>query len=137
MNSIVLDTRALELFADPKADERAAQIVRDLLRAARQTDTRVRVSAAVLAEAYRGTPADAVIDRVFGGDVKPITFGQGMARQAARLKHRDKLNSCHTVDAAVVATSIRLGGGIVITGDPDDLAFLAREHSNVDVIGLS
>ena len=41
------------------------------------------------------------------------------------------------VDAVVVATAIRLGGGIVATGDPDDLGPLARDHANVKVQSLS
>ena len=45
--------------------------------------------------------------------------------------------SCHTVDALVIATAIRLGGGIVATGDPDDLRSLAREHANVKVQSLT
>jgi predicted nucleic acid-binding protein len=65
--------------------------------------------------------------------IRAITLGQATARQAGKLRHRDLLNSCHTVDAIVVATAIRLGGGIVATGDPDDLRSLAREHANVKV----
>ena len=37
----------------------------------------------------------------------------------------------------VIAAAIRLGGGIVATGDPDDLRSLAREHANVKVQSLS
>jgi hypothetical protein len=60
-----------------------------------------------------------------------------MARRAGGLKYRDKLNSCHTVDAAVVATAIRLGGGIIATGDPDDLKSLARGYPNIEIYPLS
>lgn len=137
MTAIVFDTRALEVFADPKADARATRLVLNLFTIAEQTSTPVRVPTAVLAEAYRGSPADAAIDRVLGGALKPITFGQSMARQAGRLRHRDKLDSCHTVDAAVVATAVRLGGGIIATGDPDDLNSLAREHGNIKIYSLS
>lgn len=137
MTVLVLDTRALELLADRKADLQAAQRMRNLLKAADREGVPVRVPTAVLAEAYRGTPADAAIDRVLGKGIKPITLGQAMARQSGKLKHRDRLDSCHTVDAAVVATAIRLGGGIIATGDPDDLCSLAREHTNIDVHGLS
>lgn len=137
VNAVVLDTRALEVFADVKANKGAAQIVRDLITSAERTETPVRVPTTVLAEAYRGTSADASIDRVLGTTIRPITLGRAMARRAARLKHRDKLDSCHTVDASVIATSIRLGGGIVITGDPDDLKSLAREHPNVKVHALN
>jgi hypothetical protein len=43
---------------------------------------------------------------------------------------------CHTV-ALVIATAILLGGGIVVTGDPDDLQSLACDTANVRVQSLS
>jgi hypothetical protein len=134
---IILDTRALEVIADPKADPRATQRMRDLLAVAARTRTPVRVPTAVLAEAYHSTAADAAIDRVLGNGIRPIPLGQSTARHAGGLKHRDGLDSCHTVDAVVVATSIRLGGGIIATGDPDDLHSLARHHANIKVQALS
>lgn len=137
MAVLVLDTRALELLADRKADPQAAQRMRNILDAAERDGIEVRVPTAVLAEAYRGTAADAAIDRVLGHGIKPITLGQAMARLTGKLKHRDRLDSCHTVDAAVVATAIRLGGGLIATGDPDDLRSLARDHANIRVRGLS
>jgi hypothetical protein len=81
------------------------------------------------AETYCGTAADAAIDWVLGRGIRAITLGQATARQAGNLRHRDRLNPCHIV----VATAIRLGGGIVATGDLDDLRSLAREHANVKV----
>jgi hypothetical protein len=137
VTAIILDTRALEVIADPKADPRATQRMRDLLAVAARTGTPVRVPTAVLAEAYHSTAADAAIDRVLGNGIRPITLGQSTARHAGGLKHRDRLDSCHTVDAVVVATSIRLGGGIIATGDPDDLHSLARHHANIKVQALS
>jgi hypothetical protein len=111
--------------------------MRDLLAVAARTGTPVRVPTAVLAEAYRNTAADAAIDRVLGSGIRPITLGQSMARHVAGLKYRDRLDSCHIVDAVVVATSIRLGGGIIATGDPDDLHSLARDHANIKIQALS
>ena len=137
MAVLILDTRALELLADRKPDPQAAQRMRNILDAADRRGIPVRVPTAVLAEAYRGTTADAAIDRVLGDGINPITLGQGMARQTGGLKHRDRLDSCHTVDAVVVATAIRLGGGVIATADPDDLRSLARDHANVEVRGLS
>ncbi len=137
MTALVLDSRALEVVADPKADLKAAQRMRDMLDSADRMGIPVRVPTAVLAEAYRGTAADAVIDRVLGRGIRVITLGQATARQAGHLRYRDRLNSCHTVNALVVATAIRLGGGIVATGDPDDLRSLAREHANIKVEPLS
>jgi predicted nucleic acid-binding protein len=137
MTALVLDTRALEAVADPKTDIQAARRMRDMLTSAARMGIPVRVPTAVLAEAYRGTAADAAIDRVLGRGIRPITTGQATARQAGALRYRDRLNSCHTVDALVIATAIRLGGGIVATGDPDDLQSLARDHANVRIQPLS
>lgn len=60
-----------------------------------------------------------------------LQMGQAMARIAGGLRFRDGLNSCHTFGAFVVATSARLGGGIIATGDPDDLRAPSRDHPNV------
>jgi predicted nucleic acid-binding protein len=133
VTALVLDSRALEVIADPKADVKTAQRMRNMLDSADRMGIPVRVPTAVLAETYRGTAADAAIDRVLRRGIRAITLGQATARQAGNLRQRDRLNSCHIVDAIVVATAIRLGGGIVATGDPDDLRSLAREHANVKV----
>ena len=137
MTALVLDTRALEVIASPEADVGAARRMRDMLTSAARMGIPVRVPTAVLAEAYCGIPADAALDRVLGRGIRPITMGQGMARLAGGLRYRDRLDSCHTVDALVVATAIRLGGGLVATGDPDDLQSLARESPNITVQPLS
>lgn len=137
MTALVLDSRALEVVADPKAHVKAAQRMRDMLDSADRMGIPVRVPTAVLAEAYRGTAADAAIDWVLGRGIRAIALGQATARQAGNLRQRDRLNSCRTVDAVIVATAIRLGGGIVATGDPDDLRSLARDHANIRVEALS
>ena len=40
------------------------------------------------------------------------------------------------VDALVVATATRFGGGIILTHDVDDLRNLAAAHANVVVAGI-
>jgi predicted nucleic acid-binding protein len=137
MTALVLDTRALEVVANPRADIGAARRMRDMLASAARMGIPVRVPTAVLAEAYRGIAADAMLDRVLARGIRPFTTGQAAARLAGGLRYRDRLDSCHIVDALVVATAIRLGGGIVATGDPDDLRSLARAHSNINVQPLS
>jgi predicted nucleic acid-binding protein len=137
MTALVLDTRALEVVANPKADIQAARRMRDMLASAVRTGIPVRVPTAVLAEAYRGIPADAALDHVLARGIRPFTTGQAAARLAGGLRYRDRLDSCHIVDALVVATATRLGGGIVATGDPDDLRSLAREQANISVQALS
>jgi hypothetical protein len=57
MTALVLDTRALEVVANPKADIQAARRMRDMLASAVRTGIPVRVPTAVLAEAYRGISA--------------------------------------------------------------------------------
>jgi hypothetical protein len=131
--ALVLDTRALEVLADRQADPAGTRRVRAMLAAAARLGVPVRVSTAVLSEIYQGKPADAGVDHVLGRGVRPITMGQSMARVAGALRTRDGLDSCHTVDAFVVATSIRLGGGIIATGDPDDLRALSRDDPNVRI----
>lgn len=129
----MLDTRALEVLADRRADPAATRRVRAMLAAAARLGVPVRVSTAVLSESYRGRPSDAGVDHVLRRGVGPVTMGQAMARAAGALRSRDGLDSCHTVDAFVVATSVRLGGGIIATADADDLRALARDHPNVRI----
>lgn len=40
------------------------------------------------------------------------------------------------VDAHVVAVAVERGGGVVLTGDPDDLGRLAAPYAGVVVSGL-
>lgn len=133
MVALVLDTRAVEVVADRGADLPALRRMQSMLTSAARMGVPVHVPCAVLAEAYRGTPADAAIDHVLARGLRPITTGRAMARLAGALRHRDRLDSGHTVDALVVATAVRLGGGIIATGDPFDLKSLARGHQNVKV----
>ena len=133
MTALVLDTRALEVLADRRADPAGTTRVRAMLAAAARLGVPVRVSTGALSEIYRGSHVDAGVDYVLGRGVRPLTMGQSMARLAGALRTRDGLDSCHTVDAFVVATSVRLGGGIIATGDPEDLRALSRDHPNVRI----
>jgi hypothetical protein len=44
-----------------------------------------------------------------------------------------KADSRHLADAHVVAAAVETGGGVVLTGDPDDLASLAGPYPNITV----
>src|SRR2546428_2604873 len=65
-----------------------------------------------------------------------VTTGRRMARVAGELRHRDRLDSCHVVDCLVVATAVRLGAGLIATGDTGDIRRLAGAHPNVRVHAL-
>jgi PIN domain-containing protein len=132
---VVLDSEALSVLASPRERGVASRRAQAVLDEAHRRGAEVRIPAGVLVEAYKGSRRDAGIDRaVRGKSIVPID--QGVARVAGRLLGRDRLDSCSAVDASVVATAIRLGGGVILTGDPDDLGSLARDHPNVVVQAL-
>lgn len=62
-----------------------------------------------------------------------VTTGARTARIAGHLLARIDRGSELAVDALVVATTVRLGGGLILTSDPGDLELLAAEHRNVGV----
>jgi predicted nucleic acid-binding protein len=79
----------------------------------------VRIPSVVLAELYRGGGSDEPIDRVLArGFAQVVTTGARMSRIAGHLLARVGAGSEMVVDALVVATAVRLGGGVVATHDP-------------------
>jgi len=136
MPAVVLDSEAVVALAD-RARGISRRRAMHVLAAAARLELPVRVPSAVLAEVYRGTRADAGIDRVLDGrGVRVVTTGRRMARTAGGLRHRDRLDSCHVVDCLVVATSVGLGGGLIATADPLDIRRLARSYPNVEVLSI-
>ena len=87
----------------------------------------------VLAEVYRGEPADAAIDRLVSTGVDLVGLSLRTVRLAGRL--RSVAGTGSAVDSIVVATAIRLGGGIVATGDHDDLAATGCQPSERQGVG--
>lgn len=89
----------------------------------------------VLAEVYRGDASDASVDRLarHSAEVVPLTLP--LARLAGRLRRRSGKGSA--VDAIVVATAVRLGGGVIATADPGDMRALAADHPNVRIWSLN
>lgn len=59
-----------------------------------------------------------------------------MARIAGHLLSRAGADSSMVVDALVVATAVRFGGGVIATHDPDDLGRLAAGHPNVAIFEI-
>ncbi len=136
MPVIVLDTEALSVLASPKERGASARRAQAILQAAAIRNAPVRTSAGVLVEAYRGRARDAAVDRVLNQGVEVLPVDRGTARVAARLLADAELDSCSAVDAIVVATAVRLGGALIVTSDPDDLARLASSHPGVEIQGL-
>lgn len=135
MPALVLDSEALSRLAHGTGNELTG--VRLALTNAARRGWPVRVPSVVLAELDRSPGLGAAIDSALHRyGVQPMTTGRAVARGAGRMLSRDRLDTCHLVDAVVVATAVRSGGGVVVTGDPDDLEALAADEANVRVLGL-
>jgi hypothetical protein len=87
-----------------------------------------------LVELYRGGGTDEAIDLELGrGYARVITTGIRIARLAGHLLASVGAGSEMAVDALVVATAVRLGGGLILTHDPTDLEHLAADYPNVRI----
>lgn len=105
------------------------------MRSAHARNSPVRVPSAVLVELYRGTGFDEPIDAVLArGFVQVVTTGARIARIAGHLLAGVDAGSEMAIDALVVATAVRLGGGMVVTHDPGDLSALAANSPNVAIV---
>lgn len=95
----------------------------------------MRLPAAVLVELYRGRGTDEAIDVVLArGFAQVVTTGATTARIAGHLLGRIGADSTMAIDALVVATAVRFGGGMVATHNPSDLRLLAAAHPSVTVL---
>jgi predicted nucleic acid-binding protein len=107
------------------------------MRSAHERNVPVRVPSVVLVELYRGGRTDLSVDAVLArGFAQVVTTGARIARIAGHLLAGAGPTTEMAVDAIVVATAIRLGGGVVVTHDPDDLRLLAARHPNVAVAAV-
>ncbi|MHB1445484.1 MAG: type II toxin-antitoxin system VapC family toxin [Acidimicrobiales bacterium] len=133
----MLDAEALSVLARPRVDPTRHQRVRAAMRVAELRREPVRVPSAVLVELYRGAGTDEAIDAELArGFARVVTTGMRIARTAGHLLAAAGVGSELAVDALVVATSIRLGGGVILTHDPSDLERLAGAHPNVRIVAL-
>ena len=137
MAVLVLDSEAVSALARPRQDLQRHQRVHAAMRSAHTRNAPVRIPSAVLVELYRGRGLDEPIDAVLArGFAQVVTTGARMARIAGHLLADAGVGSEMAIDALVVATAIRLGGGIVATHDPDDFRLLAGRHSNVSILEI-
>lgn len=92
------------------------------------------VPAVVVAETVRGSAKDAPVNQVLRKMHQIDVADEAIGRLAGELLGR--AGSSSTVDAIVVATAVRAGGAIVLTGDPGDLGPLAERHPEVVITPL-
>lgn len=121
---LILDSGAV--IALSRRDDRA----RAALAAAWEVGADVSIPAVVVAETTRGSgPKDAPVNRVIGAVGEVGMTDEAAGRLAGALLGAASSNA--TVDALVVADAIERGGGVVLTGDPDDMGRLAEDHAEV------
>ncbi|MDA3038556.1 MAG: PIN domain-containing protein [Actinomycetota bacterium] len=137
MAVLVLDSEAVSALARPRVDRSRHIAVRAAMRSAHSRNAPIRVPAAVLVELYSGRGTDEAIDTVLArGFAQVVTTGARMARVAGHLLANVGAGSEMAIDALVVATAIRFGGGIIATHDPEDLRRLAAPHPNVAILEI-
>jgi predicted nucleic acid-binding protein len=134
---LVLDSEAVSALARPHANPARHQLVRAAMRSAHSRNAPVRIPAAVLVELYRGRGIDEAIDVVLArGFAQVVTTGARMARIAGHLLAGAGADSTFAIDALVVATAVRFGGGMIVTHDPGDLRRLAASQPNVAIVEI-
>jgi predicted nucleic acid-binding protein len=135
---VSLDTAALDALADTDSPEKRR--VRRALQAAQRTGSDVVVATVVLAELYRGSRRNQRVDALIarsGGVIDCRDTDRRLARLVGGVLHAAGAGSEDMVDAHVVAAAVEVGGGIVLTGDTDDLERLAAPYRTIVVEGLS
>ena len=107
------------------------------MRSAQRRNEPVRVPSAVLVELFRGSGFDEAIGAELNrGYARVVTTGVRIARTAGHLLASVGAGSEMAVDALVVATAVRLGGGLILTHDPSDIELLAAGLPNVSVVPI-
>ncbi len=131
---VALDLEAFNALAGP--DSTTKQRVRRILRTAERLGREVAVPSLVLAELYRGRGRNQLVDACLAredGSVSTRDTDRDLARIVGAVLADSQAGSELIVDAHVVALTLEAGGGVVVTGDPDDLTRLAAGYRNVVV----
>ena len=81
--------------------------------------------------AGRNQTVDACLARETGIRVRDTD--RPLARLVGGVLTGAKADSRHLADAHVVAAALETGGGVILTGDADDVASLAAPYPNITV----
>ncbi len=131
---VALDSEAFNALAGP--DSITKQRVRRLLRTAEQLGRDVAVPSVVLAELYRGRGRNQLVDACLAREDASLSTrdtDRDFARIVGAVLADSRAGSEMIVDAHVVALALEAGGGVVVTGDADDLSKLAASYRNIVV----
>lgn len=131
---VALDLEALNALAGP--DSVRKQRVRRILRTAQRLGRDVLVPSIVLAELYRGRGHNQLVDACLARESRSVASrdtDRGLARIVGGVLAAADAGSAAIVDAHVVAIAVEAGGGIIVTGDEDDLARLSAPYRHIVV----
>lgn len=136
MSCLVLDAEALSALAGrPNKKQRE---VRAALTAAVRLRRDVVVPALVLAELYRSAKRSAFVDACLSREtgLRIRDTDRSFARLVGGLLSGVGAGSELIVDAHVVAAAVEGGGGVLLTGDRDDLERIAAPYPSVQVVSV-
>jgi predicted nucleic acid-binding protein len=131
---VAVDCEAFNALAGPASVRK--QRVRRVLRRAQLLERRVVVPSVVLAELYRGRGHNQLVDACLARESASLDArdtDRALARIVGGVLAGAGARSTMIVDAHVVAVAVEAGGGILVTGDPDDLERLSAPYANVVV----
>lgn len=131
---VVLDAEAFSALAG--SDSIAKQKVRRILRRARALGREAFVPALVLAELYRGHGRNQLVDACLARERSSLDSrdtDRPLARIVGGVLAAAGAGSAMIVDAHAVAVAVAAGGGVVVTGDPDDIERLSGPYRHVVV----
>jgi predicted nucleic acid-binding protein len=131
--ALILDSEAVTVLGGRPSKRQ--QEVRAAMRAAALRQREVIVPAVILAELYRGAGRNQVVDGCLAREtgIKVRDTDRSLARIVGGVLAGAKADSRHLADAHVVAAAVEMGGGVLLTGDPHDLAALAEPYANITV----
>lgn len=136
---LVLDAEAVNALLDPRHP--AERKIRRAMEAARRLRRDVAIATGTLAELYRGAgrnqALDALLARESGDGLLLRDTDRSLARLIGALLSEAGAGSALFADAHPIAVAIEAGGGIVQTGDPDDLGRLAAPYRTVAIEPLA
>jgi predicted nucleic acid-binding protein len=106
--------------------------VRRLIARASALQRPLYVPAVVVAETIRGNgPRDAPVERLLAKAREIMATDGSVARLAGALLAAARSNA--TIDAIVIAHALKIGGGLVVTSDPQDLRALVPSGSRIRI----
>lgn len=130
----MLDAEALSALSRQRGQR--FREVRAALEAARRLRRDVVVPAVILAELYRGPGHSQVIDACLSREswMRVRDTDRAFARYVGAVLTAAGADSSDMADAHAVAAAVEIGGGVILTGDEDDLNRLAASYPNIHVV---